>query len=89
MNLYLVEKTLKLDILEKVRQRDSWELLHPLFNSNKIGERPIMNAKVDREEGDDINHQARHVVRMTKDWIKKPFQLDPIPNTIIFHAQAL
>ena len=46
------------------------------------------NVEVDREEGDDINHQARHVVRMTKDWIKKPFPLDPILDTMIFHAHA-
>ncbi len=45
-----------------------------------------MNTKVDREEGIDINHRARHVVRMTKDWIKKPFQLDPILDMVIFHA---
>ena len=25
---------------------------------------------------------------MTKDWIKKPFPLDPIPNIVIFHAHA-
>ena len=25
---------------------------------------------------------------MTKDWIKKPFQLDPIPNTVIIYAQS-
>lgn len=47
-----------------------------------------MNAEVDREEGDDINHWTRHVVRIMKEWIKKPFQLDPIPDTIIFHTQA-
>lgn len=25
---------------------------------------------------------------MTKDWIKKPFQFDPIPKIVIFHVQA-
>lgn len=44
-----------------------------MFNTDKIGERPIMNVEVDREEGDDINHRERHVIRMTKDRIKKPF----------------
>ena len=47
-----------------------------------------MNVEVDREEADDINHRVRHVIRMTKSWIKKPFPLDPIPDTIIFHAHA-
>ena len=47
-----------------------------------------MNVEVDKEEANDINHQVRHVVRMMKDWIKKPFPLDPIPDTMIFHAHA-
>lgn len=88
MTLYLAESTLNLNILVEIRQRDSKELLDPLFNLDKIRERPIMNAKVDREEGDDINHRERHVVKMMKEWIKQPFQLDSIPDTIIFHAQA-
>ena len=47
-----------------------------------------MNVEVDGEEADDINHWVRHVIRMKKDWIKKPFPLDPIPDTIIFHEHA-
>ena len=47
-----------------------------------------MNAEVDREEGDDINHQARHVIRMKKNWIKNPFLFDPILDIVIFHAHA-
>ena len=77
-----------MNIPEEIRQQDSKELLDPLFNTDKFGERPILNAEVDIEEGDDINHQVRHIVRMTKDWIKKPFPLDPIPDTVIFHAHA-
>ena len=56
MTLYLVEKALHLNIPDEIRQQDSKELLDPLFNADKIGERPILNAEVDREEGDDINH---------------------------------
>ena len=88
MTLYLVEKTLKLNIPEEIRQQDSKELLDPLFILDKIRERPIMNAEVDREEDDDIDHWERHVIRMMKEWIKQPFPLDPIPETIVFHAQA-
>ena len=77
-----------MNIPGEIRQQDSKELLDPLFNVDKIGERPILNVKVDREEGNDINHQARHVIRMTKNWITKYFPLDPIPNTVIFHAYA-
>ena len=77
-----------MNILDEIRQQDSKELLDPLFNADKIGERPILNAEVDREEGDDINHRARNVIRMKKNWIKKPFPLDPILDTMIFHAHA-
>ena len=77
-----------MNILEEIRQQDLKEVLDPLFNLDKIGERPIMNAEVDREEFDDINHRARHNIRMMKDWIKNYFQIDPIPNTVIFHTHA-
>ena len=89
MTLYLVEKVLKLNTLEEIRQQDSKELLDPLFNSDKIGERPIMNVEVDKEEANDINHWARHVIKMMKDWIKKPFALDPIPDIMIFHTHPM
>ena len=70
MTLYLAQKVLKVKILKEIPKQDSGELLDPMFNSNKIRERPIMNVEVDREEGNDINHQVRHVIKMTKDWIK-------------------
>ena len=60
MNLYLAEMTLHLTILDEIRLQDSQELLDPLFSTNKVGERPILNAEIDREEGDDINHHVRH-----------------------------
>ena len=56
MTLYLAKKVLQLNIPDEIGQQDSNELLDPLFNADKIGERPILNAKVDKEEGDDINH---------------------------------
>ena len=84
MNLYLVEKALKIKIPLQILQQNLGELLDPMFSENKIGEWPIMNVKVDREENNDINHQARHIIKMTRDWIKKLFQLDSIPKTMIF-----
>ena len=59
-----------------------------MFNADKVGERPILNAEIDREEGDDINHRARHIIRITKSWIKKPFPLDPVPDLVIFQEHA-
>ena len=47
-----------------------------------------MNAEIDKEENSDINHRARHVIKLTKDWIKRPFKLDPIPQAVVFHTQA-
>ena len=88
MTLYLAEKALHLTISDEIRLQDSQELLDPLFNIDKVGKRPILNAKIDREEGDDINHRARNVIIMTKSWIKKPFLLDPISDTVIFHIHA-
>ena len=62
MNLYLAEMTLHLTISNEIRLQESQELLDPLFSTDKVGERPILNAKIDREEGDDINHRARHII---------------------------
>ena len=56
MTLSLAKMALHLTIPAEIRLQDSQELLDPLFNVDKVGERPILNAKVDREEGDGINH---------------------------------
>ena len=56
MTLYLAKKALHLNIPKEIRQQDSKELLESLFNLDKIGERPIMNVEVDKEEAGDINH---------------------------------
>ncbi len=45
MTLYLVEKTLHLTIPDEIKIQDSQELLDSLFNTDKVGERPILNAK--------------------------------------------
>ena len=72
----------------RIWQQDSKNFSDPLFNRDKIGNRPIINVKVEREENLDINHRVRHIIKMMSNWIKKPFALDPIPKTVIFHAQA-
>ena len=84
MTLYLVEKALNISIPKDILQQDLGELLKPLFNTDKIRERPIINTEVNREENDGINQWEGHVIKMTQDWIKKPFQLDSILETIIF-----
>ena len=69
-------------------QQDLEELLNPLFNGDRIGDRPIMNVKSKKQEKLDINHRVRHVIKLTKDWIKRPFKLDLIPQVVVFHTQA-
>ena len=59
-----------------------------MFNRDKIGEQPIMNVEIDREENSNIDHRARYIIKLMQDWIKKPFELDLIPKIVIFHAQA-
>ena len=84
MTLYLARSSLKIKIPLKVVQQDIQEVLDPLYNHDKIFDRPIMNAEVDREENVDINHRVRHIIQLTRDWIKKPFKLDLDPQTVIF-----
>lgn len=45
-----------------------------------------MNAEIDREENIDINHRVRHIIQLTKEWIKRPFKLDPVPQIIVFQG---
>ena len=47
-----------------------------------------MNAKIDKEENLEINHRARHVIKLMNDWIKRSFKIDPIPEIVIFHVQS-
>lgn len=39
-----------------------------------------MNAEVVLDENDDIMYKARHVIKLTKEWINIPFRMDPLPN---------
>ena len=45
-----------------------------------------MNAKIGRDENVDINNKARHIVQLTREWIKKPFKLDLVPQNIPLQA---
>ena len=67
MTLYLEESALKINISLKIIQKDTKDLINPLFNRDKIGDRPIMNAKINKEEKSNINHRARLVIKFTKD----------------------
>ena len=66
MTLYLVGSTLKIKIPLKVVQKDTQELLDPLYNRDKIFDRRIMNAEIDKEENEKINHRVRHINQLTR-----------------------
>jgi hypothetical protein len=88
MTLYLERSSFKIKVPLKVVQQDTKDVLDPLHNIDKICDRPIMNVEIDKEENLDINHRAKHVIKLTKDWIKRPFKQDPIPQEVFFHAIA-
>ena len=47
-----------------------------------------MNAEIDREESTYINHRARHIIKPIKEWIKRLFMLDLIPQIAVFQATS-
>ena len=56
MGLTHVEKVLNMQIPLKEWDKDTYNLLDPIYNREKIYERPIVNAKVSQEENNDIMH---------------------------------
>ena len=45
-----------------------------------------MNAEIDKNKKIDINYRVRHIIQLTRNWIKKPFNLDPVEETLTFQA---
>ena len=45
-----------------------------------------MNVEINKEENFDINHRARHAIKLTKHWIIFFVKLNPIPQVVVFHA---
>lgn len=60
--------------------------MDPLYNRDMIYKRPIMNVEIGQEENDDIQHWTRHVIQLSRDWIRKIFYLELVPNTPILQA---
>ena len=86
MTLYLAGSALKMKVLLKIVQQDTEEVLDPLYNRDKIYDHPIMIVDIDRKENEDLNHRARHIIQLTKEWIKRLFKLDLISQTIVFQS---
>lgn len=62
MTLYLVGSTLKIMFSLKDVQQDTQDILDPLYNRDKIYDRPIMNMEINRDENVDIKHNSRHII---------------------------
>lgn len=62
MTLYLEWITLMIKVPLKVVQQDTKDVIDPLYNKEKIYDRPIMNVEINRDENADINHRDRHII---------------------------
>ena len=89
MSLQLIKKALNITIPLKVWNKDSLDVLGPLYNRDKIFEFPIMVVEIGHKENDDIHHRKRHIVQLTKDWVNKPFYLESVPNVPTMQAFAM
>ena len=70
MDLKLAEEVLQILLMLKVIDQDTLDILDPIYNIDKIYDRAIVNAEVAIRENDDIMHRERHVISLTREWIK-------------------
>ena len=78
----MAEKVLNTEISFKARNKDFTEIMDPLYNRDKIYERTITNVEIGHVENANINHQGQHVVELIREWIRKPFWMDPISQAL-------
>ncbi len=67
-----------MEIPLKSWDKDILEIMDPLSNMDKIYDKHNINAKNGHEEIDDIDHRGQHVIELKREWIRKPFHMDPI-----------
>ena len=67
MDLKLTKEFLQFPLSLKVIDKDSPNILDPVYNRDRIFDKVIMNVKVATEEHDDIMDRARHVIEITKE----------------------
>lgn len=79
MSVQIAKNVLNMEIPLKAWDKDVPEILDPLYNRDNIYERSIMNAKIGKEENDDINQWDKNV-ELTRECIRKPFHMDSIPQ---------
>ena len=88
MDLKLVEEVLQIPLMLEVIDQDTPDILDLIYNRDKIYDRAIVNVEVAVKENDDIMHRARHIISLTKDWIRRPFKLDPLSSALALKAPA-
>ena len=70
MDLKLAEEVLQILLMLEVIDQDTPDILDPIYNRDNIYDRAIVNVEVATRENDDIMHRARHVISLTREWIK-------------------
>ena len=80
MDLIIVEEVLQINISLNAIDKDLLDILDPLYNRDKMYESTVVNVEIAIEENDGIMHKVRHIIKLTRDWIQKPFRLDPLSN---------
>lgn len=45
-----------------------------------------MNIEIKQEGNGNISYSLRRIIQLTREWIKNPFKLGPVPQTVIFQA---
>ena len=45
-----------------------------------------MNADIGQKDSDNLQNQAKHIIQFVKDWVKKTFHLEIVPNVPILQA---
>ena len=86
MDLKLAKEVLQILLSLKIIDQDTPNILDLIYNRDKIFDRAIVNTKVATKENDNTMHRARHVIELTREWINRPFRMDPLPNAPILLA---
>ena len=84
----LAKEVLQIPLTLEVTDQNTPDILDPIYNRDKIYDRAIVNAEVAIRENDDIMHREIHVISLTREWIKKHFRLDLLPNAPTLQAPA-
>ena len=54
----------------EVIDQDTPNILDPIYNKEEIYDTTIVNVEMPTDENDDIMHRVRHIISLTRDWIR-------------------